>query len=1122
MNGANNMSNFDFMLKNNIFKTFAEASVEAEKSIAVTNVSCTIMCRRALELAVKWLYANDTELRMPYQNNLSSLVHDITFKNMIDKSIFKEIIYIIKLGNFSVHSNKKVTREEAVVCLKYLFDFMNWISYCYDSNYKEVVFNEAILPSLSSDNLKKEEREELENKLYEKDVELEKTLRENEELRRKLTSERTSKKESYNFKADDINEFETRKRFIDLDLEIAGWVLKKNAIEEVLVTNMTETQEEGFVDYVLFSENEKPLAIVEAKRTSIDAKYGQQQAKLYADCLEKEYGQRPIIYYTNGIDIYMWDDLNYPERKVAGFYTQDELQLLIKRRQLRENLEHIYVNEKITNRPYQLEAVKSVCEAFNQKHRKSLLVMATGTGKTRTAISIVDVLTSKGWIKNVLFLADRTELVKQAEKNFKKLLPDMSCCNLLSSKKENPEDSRMIFSTYQTMINCIDTVKSKKGNKLFTPGHFDLIIIDEAHRSIYKKYQAIFDYFDGLLVGLTATPRNDVDKNTYKFFELENNVPTFVYEYDEAVKDGYLVNYHTIKTNTEFLDRGIKYSNLKEEDREEYENLFDGEDIIPDQISATAINSWLFNRDTIKLILETLMEKGLKVEGGDKLGKTIIFAKNHRHAEEIVKVFNSLYPKYNGEFARVIDNQVNFASTLIEIFEKSNKLPQIAVSVDMLDTGIDVPEVLNLVFFKPVKSKIKFWQMIGRGTRLCENLFGECIDKQQFYIFDCCRNFEFFEENERRIEGLSTLSLTEKIYSLKLDLIIELESMKYQSQDNYRMYRDELVDEFISRINGLNRESFIVRNKMVFIEKYCNKDKWQHIDCIAYNEIKENLINIFMSEDTDEYAKRFDNLVYGVQVGKIKFRNTNRQIMLLTELMRDLRKLGTISQVFDKKEFIEKALDVEYWERASFFDIEKMRNELRGLIKFIDNPPRNIFVTDIEDILMVEEEHGEYTLTQIGDYSNYKRKVTKFLNDNLDNLVIYKIKHNQKLNDIEKKDLERIMFEELGSNSEFVENFGNKNVIQVVRNIVGLDSEIANDIFSKYINDNRLNSKQIQFVKMLIEYVIKNGTISLQVLTEDPFSSLGAVSEVFEDNVGTFKQIREDIEEINRNAEMFG
>lgn len=1115
------MSNFDFILKNEIFKTFAEASVEAEKSIAVTNVSCTIMCRRALELAVKWLYANDRELTMPYQNNLSSLVYDINFKNMIDENIFKEITYIIKLGNFSVHSNKKVTRDEAVICLKYLFDFMNWISYCYDSNYKDVTFDESILPNLSNDNLKKEEREELENKLYEKDVELEKTLKENEELRKKLTIERASKKESYNFKVDDISEFETRKRFIDLDLEIAGWEFGKNIVEELEVSNMTPTQDKGFVDYVLFGENGKPLAVVEAKRTSKDAKYGQQQAKLYADCIEREYAQRPVIYYTNGKEIYMWDDLDYPERKVAGFYTQNELQLLINRRKSKENLEHIFIDDKITNRPYQLEAIKNVCEAFEQKHRKALLVMATGTGKTRTAISIVDVLTSKNWVENVLFLADRTELVKQAEKNFKKLLPDMSCCNLLSSKDGDPEDSRIVFSTYQTMINCIDTVKSKTGNKLFTAGHFDLIIIDEAHRSIYKKYQAIFDYFDGLLVGLTATPRCDVDKNTYKFFELENNVPTFVYEYDEAVKQGYLVNYHTIKTNTEFLDRGIKYKDLKEEDKEEYENLFEEEENIPDEISSAAINSWLFNRDTIKLVLETLMERGLKVEGGDKLGKTIIFARNHKHAEEIVKVFNSLYPQYNGEFARVIDNQVNFASTMIESFEVPEKLPQIAVSVDMLDTGIDVPEVLNLVFFKPVKSKIKFWQMIGRGTRLCKDLFGEGLDKKQFYIFDCCRNFEFFEENERGIEGISTQSLTEKIYNLKLDLIVELESMEYQSQDNYRNYRNELIDEFINRINGLNRESFVVRSKMVFIEKYSNKDKWQHIDNIAYSEIKENLITIFMSEDSDEYAKRFDNLVYGVQVGRIRGKNINRQITVLCELVENLKKLGTIPQVNEKKELIMFATDAEYWLRADFFEIEKARNELRGLIKFIDNPPRKIWSIDIEDTLTVEEESKPNVLTPTGDFSNYKRKVTKFLNGNLDNLIIYKIKHNQKLNDMEKKDLERIMFEELGNNNEFVEAFGNKNVIQVVRNIVGLDSETANKIFSKYINDNRLNSKQIQFVKMLIDYVIKNGTISLQVLTEDPFRSLGAVSEVFEGNVGTFKLIKQDIEEINRNAEMF-
>lgn len=613
------MSNFDFILKNEIFKTFAEAAEEAEKSIAVANVSCTILCRRALELAVKWIYANDRELVLPYQNNLSSLVYDINFKSMINEKVFNGMTYIIKLGNFAVHSNKKVTRKEAVLCLKYLFDFMDWIAYYYDSNYIETKFDEGKLPGESSANLKKEEREELENKLVEKDEKIEKILKENEELREKLTKQRTSKKTAYNFKVSDISEFETRKQFIDLDLKIAGWD-STNIREEVEVKGMPNTQEAGYVDYVLYGENGKPLAVVEAKRTSKDAKIGQQQAKLYADCLEKEYAQRPIIYYTNGKEIYMWDDLSYPERKVSGYYTQDELQLLIKRRDSKENLEHIFIANDIANRPYQLEAVKKVCESFEEKHRRALIVMATGTGKTRTAISLVDVLTSKNWVQNVLFLADRTELVKQAEKNFKKLLPDMSCCNLLSSKDGDPEESRIIFSTYQTMINCIDKMKSKNGITLFTPGHFDLIIIDEAHRSIYKKYQAIFDYFDGLLVGLTATPRDDVDKNTYKFFQLENNVPTFVYEYDEAVKQKYLVDYHTISTTTKFIERGIKYSELKEEDREEYENLFE-EGEVQEEISSSAINSWLFNRDTIKIILETVMQKGLKVEGGDKLRK---------------------------------------------------------------------------------------------------------------------------------------------------------------------------------------------------------------------------------------------------------------------------------------------------------------------------------------------------------------------------------------------------------------------------------------------------------------------------------------------------------------------
>ena len=614
------MSNFEFLKKNEIFKSFANASIEAEEGLRNNAITSMIMSRRALELAVKWIYANDKSLIMPYQNNLSTLVHTMNFKNIVNEEIRKSIDFIIKKGNFVIHTNANVTRDEAILVLKCLFAFMKWVYFNYDENYEDIRFDINKLPESTEENLKKEKREELEKKLQKQNQKLEETLREKEELRKQLTEERKRKQKSKDFKLTDLSEFETRKKFIDFDLQDAGWDFKENITEELEVKGMKNKEGIGYVDYVLFGKNGLPLAVVEAKRTSKNPHEGKQQASLYADCLEEKYGQRPFIYYTNGIENYFWDNIDYPERKVQGFHTQEELQRLINRRKARKNLDNIFINTNITDRPYQMEAIKRTCEAFEQKHRKALLVMATGTGKTRTTISLVDVLTGKDWIQNILFLADRTELIKQAEKNFVKMLPDLSCCNLLNSK-DNPEASRVIFSTYQTMINAIDKTKSEGGKNLFTQGYFDLIIVDEAHRSIYKKYQAIFDYYDSLVVGLTATPRNDVDKNTYEFFELENNVPTYAYEYQEAIDEGYLVDYHNIKTSTKFLERGIKYSELKEEEKEEIEELLEEDEQAPEEIDSSAINSWLFNKDTIKKILEILMAKGLKVEGADKLRK---------------------------------------------------------------------------------------------------------------------------------------------------------------------------------------------------------------------------------------------------------------------------------------------------------------------------------------------------------------------------------------------------------------------------------------------------------------------------------------------------------------------
>lgn len=615
------MSNFEFLNKNKLFRSFAKASIEAEKELANNTITSIIMSRKALELAVKWLYANDKLLIMPYQNNLSTLVHTITFKNIVNEEIRKGIDFVIKKGNFVVHTNSSVTKEDGIMVLQCLFAFMKWIYFNYDENYEEIKFDINKLPEAKlQENFSKEKREELEKQLEEQTKKLEETLKENEELRKQLTEEREKKQQSKHFEVKDLSEFETRKRFIDVDLQDAGWDFKENIAREFKVQGMQNSQNIGYVDYVLFGKNGQPLAVIEAKRTSRNPHEGKQQASLYADCLENKYGRRPFIYYTNGIETYFWDNLEYPERKVQGFHTQEELQKLMNRRDNKQNLDSIFIDTKITDRPYQMEAIKRVCENFENKHRKSLIVMATGTGKTRTAISLVDVLNGKSWIQNVLFLADRTELIKQAQKSFKRLLPDLSGCNLLNSK-EDPEISRIVFSTYQTMINAIDNTRNKEGRKLFTQGHFDLIIVDEAHRSIYKKYQAIFDYFDSLVVGLTATPRSDVDRNTYEFFEIENNVPTFAYEYQEAIKDGYLVDYHNIKATTEFLQRGIKYSELKKEEKEQIEELLEEDEQFPEEIEAAAINSWLFNKDTIKKILETVMTKGLKVEGGDKLRK---------------------------------------------------------------------------------------------------------------------------------------------------------------------------------------------------------------------------------------------------------------------------------------------------------------------------------------------------------------------------------------------------------------------------------------------------------------------------------------------------------------------
>ncbi|WP_025118631.1 DEAD/DEAH box helicase family protein [Bacillus sp. H1m] len=1110
------VTNFEFLREKVEFNSFANSCLEAERSLQVSPATCAILTRRGLELAVKWLYTSDSELKIPYQDNLSTLIHERTFMSIIDEDLFPLIKYIVKLGNVAVHTNSMITRDEAVLALHNLHQFVDWLDYCYSEEYSDSQFKEEVL--LTGETLRKrpEEYKELYETLSSKDRKLEDLMRENGQLRKELTEKRLENTEQYDFQVDELSEFDTRKIYIDLELKLAGWEFGRDVLEEYQVSGMPNNQGIGFVDYVLLGDNGKPIAVVEAKRTSYDASKGKQQAKLYADCIEQMHGQRPLVFYTNGFDIRLWNDMNYPERKVSGFYTKADLQLLIDRRTIQRALIDIEIKDEISNRYYQKEAILSVCEAIEAKQRKMLLVMATGSGKTRTAISLVDVLVRHNSVKNVLFLADRTALVLQAKKNFNNLLPSMTLCNLLDNK-DNPELSRMVFSTYPTMMNAIDDTKRKDGNKLFTVGHFDLIIVDESHRSIYKKYRTIFEYFDGIILGLTATPKDEIDKNTYDIFGLETGAPTYAYELEQAVKNGYLVEYRTIESTSKILDDGIRYDELSDEEKEQYEDTFNEE--AGEEISNSAVNQWLFNDNTIDQVLNDLMEKGIKVEGEDKLGKTIIFANNSKHAKRIVERFNHIYPEYNGKFASQIDYKVDYVQTLIDDFSTKDKYPQIAVSVDMLDTGVDIPEVVNLVFFKKVRSKSKFWQMIGRGTRLCPDLFGVGQDKEYFLIFDYLRNFEFFRENQKGIEGIGSIGLTERIFNMKVDIIKELQALDYQ-EEPYVGHRNGLIDDVYREIKRLNEENFQVRMHLQFVHKYKNRSNWQALNVTNINEIKEHISPLIISIADDELAKRFDSVMYSIELAKLTAKNATRPITSVVKTAEELSKLSTIPQINEKRDILIKVQSDEFWEEASIFELEEVREAIRELVKFLEKENQKDYYTNFKDIFtsIGKEETAFYGSN---DLQNYRKKVNQYLKEHQDQTAIYKLRHNKSLTQQDVQTLEGILWAELGSQDDYKKEFGDTPITKLVRQIVGLDQAAANEAFSEFLNEEKLNVNQLRFVKLIIDYVVKNGMLEKKVLQEDPFRTLGSVTELFRDNIDDVRGIIQVIDMINRNTEVF-
>ena len=1116
-------SNFQYIKTQ--FPDAFEAALEAEENAYRKPITSAIYSRQAMEILVNWVYKVDHEYEIPYQNTLVAKIKGDEFQRDVPPSIIRELDFIRKIGNNAVHT-RRVSAEQVMACLKYLFHWTQYVTRLYTELEHPRTFDESLVP-LKGRKTKESilEIATLRDKLkaeVEKQKALEKKIDDNQSLKDQLVKlqEELSIIKQQNkhlpIPEPDISEAETRKIFIDAALIAAGWDLSEENIQEYEVHNMPKNVNpsgKGYIDYVLWDDNGKPLAVIEAKRTSVEVKQGKNQAELYANCLEKLFGQRPVIFYSNGHNTYIWDDKFGIPREIHGFYTKKELQRMITRRSLRKDITKEKIDKDIANRYYQEEAFKRVAEKFatidrsgnlTQNKRKALLVMATGTGKTRTSIAIVKMMMKANWAKKVLFLADRTPLVKQAKKNFNALVPEFTSKNI--SEEADDENIQIVFSTYQTMINRIDDGKSKDGI-VYGVGHFDLIIIDEAHRSIYSKYQDIFNYFDGLIVGLTATPRNDADHQTYEFFGCEDMNPTYYYELDTAVNDGWLTPPKRINSNTKFLQRGLKFSELSDEDKEKFELAFTkfGEEV-PDEVNTAAINRWLFNKDTIVKVLHHLMENGLKVQSGDVIGKTIIFADNQKHAEFIQEIFDEQYPAHKGKLTKIITYKDKYAQESIDRFEVESKDPRIAISVDMLDTGIDVPSVLNLVIFKPIYSRTKFWQMIGRGTRLCEDLYAPGQHKTEFYVFDCCNNFEYFEINPDGKSGNSQKSVSHRIFEMRIYLAEALRGKAFQT-DEFQDIRTSLLSishNHIIELFDLRATSFGVRLRIGTIDKFSQEDIWMDLNPDLIDEITTKAGPLIKLKDEDEKAKLFDLLMYRMELAFVQddpsFEKAKENIIKRAEA---LERKSNVNAVKEKLPLISGLLKDSFWKEISLPTLELIRIELRELMKLLVGKDQTIIYTNISDESNFDSVASEVNLPKTPQ--NYLDRVKSYIRNNKDQLVINKLISNQAITTEELNQLEQILFDgsERGTLDDFKKATGDdKPLGTFIRSLLGLDRNAALKEFSLFIENGNLSANQQKFIETIIDHFENEGVIDPGQLYESPYDTfhMEGVEGVFSDD----------------------
>jgi type I restriction enzyme R subunit len=1107
------MSNFAFLQSE--WSTLYGAAIKAEEMANTDARTSCFYARRTLELAVGWLYKHDKSLRLPYQDHLSALIHEPSFQATVGDAVFTKAKLIKDLGNLAVHSTRPIQRPDAITATRELFHICYWLARTYGQRARpapELRFAPDLIPSAPAPtatavpNQSIDQLQKLETQLRERDEKLSVLLSAKTALDvelQALRAEVAAAKKANTAQPDthDYSEQETRDYFIDLLLKEAGWQLDAKNFE-IEVSGMPNNAGVGYVDYVLWGDDGKPLALVEAKRTRRDSRVGQQQAKLYADCLQAQYGQRPIIFYSNGYENWIWDDASYPPRPVQGFFKKQELELLIQRRTSRKKLADAVINPDIIERYYQNRAVRRIGETLEvDNQRKALLVMATGSGKTRTVIAMADVLMRCNWAKRILFLADRVALVKQAVNAFKTHLPDSAPVNLVTDKNT---DGRVFVSTYPTMMGLIDDAAD--GQRRFGVGHFDLIIIDEAHRSVYQKYRAIFNYFDAMLVGLTATPKDEIDHNTYGLFDLESGVPTDVYGLDEAVAEGYLVPPRAISVPLKYQREGIQYKDLSEEEKEQWDALeWDEEGNVPDAVDSAALNKWLFNIDTVDKVLAHLMTHGEKVAGGDRLGKTIVFAKNNAHADFIADRFNANYPHYKGAFARVVTYKTEYAQSLIDEFAAKNDMPHIAISVDMLDTGIDVPEVVNLVFFKVIRSKTKFWQMIGRGTRLCHDLYGPGQHKQFFNVFDYCQNLEFFSQELPPDEGRSPVALGTRLFRARLEMVAELDKRMmtgihaaeapapFIGMLTDEQLRNELSGFLHQQVAAMNVDNFVVRPRRKSVEKFAKPESWRTLDGDNLQELNEQVADLPTAlVDNDEEAKRFDMLVLRTQLSILQaqpgFAALREQMQAIASA---LEEQDAIPAIKAEMVLIQSIAGDEWWEGVTIAMLEIARKKLRALVKLIEKTKKNIVFTDFEDEL---GESTNVVLPGIATGMNlakFKDKARQFLRAHESHLSLQRLRRNQPLTTADLEELGKMLVEAGGSTDVIQQAAEQSQGLGIfIRSLVGLDRETAKQAFSQFVVGTTATASQLEFIDLIVEYLTENGVMEPARLYESPFTDI--------------------------------